>query len=351
MQNLEIDEDHFEEIQDILYDARQYLHRFNFSNPKFRALRDQCKNHHELCGLWAVLGECHNNPLFMNTTCAPVCQSCEFLLPEFRCPIDPNEVDAWYPGDVNAMFERIIIQPAYVKYEPHILSSPQRPSYDALDSSSKRGPWILQLDQFLSDEEADRLIELGIDTGFQPSYTALGSRPDGSLDAYADTSRTSSSTYCDSATCLQDPTIQSVIERLEQLTHVPESHYEHFHMLRYDVGQFFDTHSDFLYQHRNRQEGVRIFSVLMYLNDVNEGGTTRFKHMNLTIAPKRGRAVVWPSVLDGDPNSQDNRTDHESMPVLQGTKYGAYTFMSLFSKTLSNLFRFKYFVDCFFLQQ
>lgn len=61
----------------------------------------------------------------------------------------------------------------------------------------------------------------------------------------------------------------------------------------------------------------------MYLNDVEEGGGTNFPKLNLTVTPKTGRAVLWPSVMDRDPNVRDVRTDHQAMPVIRGIKYGA----------------------------
>ena len=42
-----------------------------------------------------------------------------------------------------------------------------------------------------------------------------------------------------------------------------------------------------------------------------------------TVEPKRGRALVWPSVLNEYPNECDDRTEHAALPVLAGEKYGA----------------------------
>jgi prolyl 4-hydroxylase len=61
----------------------------------------------------------------------------------------------------------------------------------------------------------------------------------------------------------------------------------------------------------------------MYLSDVEEGGGTNFPYVNETVTPKRGRAALWPSVLDQDPNSKDIRTSHQALPVIKGVKYGA----------------------------
>jgi hypothetical protein len=46
------------------------------------------------------------------------------------------------------------------------------------------------------------------------------------------------------------------------------------------------------------------------------GGGTNFPLLgNLTVMPKKGRALIWPSVLDEDPNAKDARTDHQALPV------------------------------------
>ena len=42
-----------------------------------------------------------------------------------------------------------------------------------------------------------------------------------------------------------------------------------------------------------------------------------------TVMPKQGRVLIWPSVLDEDPNQPDPRTLHEALVVEKGVKYGA----------------------------
>ena len=45
--------------------------------------------------------------------------------------------------------------------------------------------------------------------------------------------------------------------------------------------------------------------------------------------PKRGRVLIWPSVLDDDPNEKDDRTDHQALPVEAGKKYGANAWLHM----------------------
>jgi prolyl 4-hydroxylase len=69
---------------------------------------------------------------------------------------------------------------------------------------------------------------------------------------------------------------------------------------------------------------VRILTLYLYLNDVEEGGGTNFDELDITVMPKRGRALLWPSVLDSDPDKKDGRTTHQALPVGKGSiKYGA----------------------------
>ena len=72
----------------------------------------------------------------------------------------------------------------------------------------------------------------------------------------------------------------------------------------------------------HRQQGVRLLTFYLYLNDVEEGGGTEFDQLGVTVTPKRGRAALWPSVKNDNPNQQDGRTTHQALPVAKGVKYG-----------------------------
>lgn len=91
------------------------------------------------------------------------------------------------------------------------------------------------------------------------------------------------------------------------------------------------THHDYLIHHLDRPEGVRILTLFLYLNDVENGGGTEFPLLNITVTPKRGRALLWANVLDDDPNVKDPRTDHQALPVGEGSvKYGGKNVLMLY---------------------
>ena len=76
--------------------------------------------------------------------------------------------------------------------------------------------------------------------------------------------------------------------------------------------------------------GPRLYTFFLYLSDVEEGGTTAFTKLGFEVTPKKGRAVLWPSVLDGDPTKRDDRTFHEAKPVVRGEKYAANAWLHMY---------------------
>ena len=58
---------------------------------------------------------------------------------------------------------------------------------------------------------------------------------------------------------------------------------------------------------------------MIYLNDVEEGGETYFKFLDLKIKPESGLAIFWNNLYSfGWPNF---KTMHEALPPTKGKKY------------------------------
>jgi prolyl 4-hydroxylase len=124
-----------------------------------------------------------------------VCASCEQLHVGTRCPVDPGDTsgDAWQkPGDLNRMFESILANPDFQVYQPRALSRPSYAPGDTADTAPyKIGLWMVQLDSAVTDEEADRLVELGRREGYERSSDVGEEKPDGTFEAYVNDKRTS----------------------------------------------------------------------------------------------------------------------------------------------------------------
>lgn len=148
-------------------------------------------------------------------------------------------------------------------------------------------------------------------------------KPDGSHDSLVSESRTSHNTWCQEKSCYEDPLVAPVVERIANATRTKNENSEYLQLLQYEPGQYYKQHHDYIPHHRGMPCGVRILTMFIYLNDVEEGGGTSFPLLDITVQPKKGSALLWPSVLDGAPEEKDGRTEHEALPVLKGIKYGA----------------------------
>jgi len=76
--------------------------------------------------------------------------------------------------------------------------------------------------------------------------------------------------------------------------------------------------------------GPRVLTFLLYLSDVEEGGETAFPDLGVAIRPRRGRALLWPSVEDGDLEREEENTDHEALKVESGIKFAANVWIHLY---------------------
>ena len=69
---------------------------------------------------------------------------------------------------------------------------------------------------------------------------------------------------------------------------------------------------------------------------MEEGGATRFTDVfgddtgiHIDVKPKKGTALIWPSMLSDDILTIDERTYHAALEVTKGVKYGANAWLHL----------------------
>jgi prolyl 4-hydroxylase len=73
------------------------------------------------------------------------------------------------------------------------------------------------------------------------------------------------------------------------------------------------------------QGGQRVASLIIYLNDVEEGGATVFPRLGLTVGPKKGAAVYFEYC--NSLGQVDPQTLHGGLPVRKGEKWIATKWM------------------------
>ncbi|URW76698.1 2OG-Fe(II) oxygenase [Sphingomonas donggukensis] len=171
---------------------------------------------------------------------------------------------------------------------------------------------VYYMADFVTDEECHGLCFL-IDKGRRPS-TLLSETQDSEF-------RTSES--CDLHR--YTPQVRRIDERIADLLGIPHAHGETMQGQRYAPGQQFRAHydhfrSDMPYWPRMEAEGgQRTWTAMIYLSDVEEGGTTWFPQAGIRIPPRKRLLLAWNNMAaDGSPNPF---TLHEGTAVTKGTKY------------------------------
>jgi prolyl 4-hydroxylase len=175
------------------------------------------------------------NPKYMKKDCAPACKSCDYLSIEVRCPLDPDAPNAWSAGDLNAMFVRLSSEPYLSMYEAKVLSSPD----------TTGGPWVITMENVVTAEEAEHLIELGSIEGYERSGDVGKLKPDGTFDAHINSGRTSTNAWCEHE-CYKNETALAVMARLSNITGIIETNSEFLQLLRYEEGQHYQVHHDYI---------------------------------------------------------------------------------------------------------
>lgn len=278
----------------------------------------------------------------MHKNCPLVCETCEMEENELRCGVvDPND-NAYKPGDLNRMFMSIVSSGYYDDFNPSVLSAPAE-FHNAIAAAGKvsnettvnggelivnDGPWVVTFDDFLQDIEVEALIEWGHRRGFERSTGVGGVNADGTVKSVHIPGRTSENTWCQDV-CAQDPLVQQLSMRISDVTQIPDENAEYLQLLSYTEGQKYDSHHDFIPNHVDRSCGNRVVTFFLYLSDVEEGGATSFTSLNLEVKPKKGKALLWPNVLDSDPTRIDIRTYHAALPVISGRKFAANAWLHL----------------------
>lgn len=174
---------------------------------------------------------------------------------------------------------------------------------------------LFTVDDFLDDNECSYIKKL-IDENNRPSTIVGGDREP---DKYYRTSST-----CDLCN-LNDDYINGLEKRMGDYVGLDHDYAEGMQGQYYKYKQEFKTHTDYFepgtddYQKEAAVQGQRTWTFMLYLNDVEEGGETKFKNIDKTFYPKKGRGVIWMnSNIDGTPNSF---TEHQGSPVIKGEKY------------------------------
>jgi len=139
-------------------------------------------------------------------------------------------------------------------------------------ASGDANVWLVE--DFVSEEDAERLLDAAHDANFSTSPTQRSEGQDW---------RSSSSALLPRGS----PAAHRVAERAAAVCGVPVSFVEDLQVVRYRPGERYQPHLD--------SEGPdhRHWTLLLYLNDPGSGGATGFPLMGLKVMPSPRAALLW----------------------------------------------------------
>lgn len=119
--------------------------------------------------------------------------------------------------------------------------------------------------------------------------------------------------------------VARIEQRLSKLLGVPTENGEGVQILRYGIGAEYKPHYDFFLPEspgsakHMEKGGQRIATLIIYLNEVESGGSTIFPELDFEVFPRKGGAVYF-SYCDKR-ERLDRMTLHGGAPVQRGEKW------------------------------
>lgn len=173
-------------------------------------------------------------------------------------------------------------------------------------------PMYYEIDDFLTHDECDELIRTAQERGLEPSkvYSADADNND-------PTFRISDQTWIKQA--------DSITQKVSRVSGKPTENFEELQVVKYEKGGFFTPHYDAcdgdeaFCKRMTGNSGQRYMTLLMYLNDDFEGGETVFPKIDVSIKPKKGKALVFFNTDENGILIRDSL--HGGNPVESGTKW------------------------------
>ncbi len=168
---------------------------------------------------------------------------------------------------------------------------------------------IIEINNFLTDQECNDLIE------YSKTQTLLKSK------VLSETGNVESENRESEQIWFEDNS-HYVVKKIgilsSKITQKPLNYMEHLQFLKYNKGGYFNEHYDPEVNYKS-DTNDRIYTIIIYLNDDFEGGETYFKNIDMSIKPKKGKAVIFKS-LDENGNIL-KKSLHQGSEVTSGTKY------------------------------
>lgn len=178
-------------------------------------------------------------------------------------------------------------------------------------------PLVLTIDNFLTQDECNHMINISKNSMVRSlvSYEKQGAESSG---------RTSLNTWIQHN---HDEITQNIGEKIASVVGIPLENAEAYQVIYYDTNAEYRNHYD-SWDHDGSEKtlrcmkygGARLKTALVYLNEVEEGGSTLLNRVNVNVLPKQGKLLVFENTYSGT-NVKHPLSEHAGMPVIKGEKY------------------------------
>ena len=187
-------------------------------------------------------------------------------------------------------------------------------------------PYIYTIDNFLTEKECKFMIKVSKDNLKLAGVSKLDNEKNLEPGKYK--GRTNSSYWM---THDSYPETLKIAKKIAKKIGCNYKHFESFQVIHYNENEEYKYHYDAYdmnetekYKKFTRERGNRLRTVLVYLNDVEEGGGTGFDSLNeyqgeIIVEPKMGKMVVFNNV--NDDGSLNMKSRHSGLPVIKGEKW------------------------------
>ena len=190
-------------------------------------------------------------------------------------------------------------------------------------------PYIYTIDNFLTEKECKFIINVSKDNLKGAGVSLMDNEKESKVGEYK--GRTNSSYWMPHG--LYPETLE-IAKKIAEKIGCEREHFENFQVIHYNKNEEYKYHYDaYDISEPERYEkfcggpngrGNRLRTVLVYLNDVEEGGGTGFDRLSeyddeIIVEPKMGKMVVFTNV--NDDGSLNMKSRHAGLPVIKGEKW------------------------------
>ena len=187
-------------------------------------------------------------------------------------------------------------------------------------------PYIYTIDNFLTEKECKFIIKVSKNNLRLAGVSKMDNEKNLEPGIYK--GRTNSSYWM--AHDLYPETLK-IAKKIAKHIGCNYKHFENFQVIHYNKNEEYKYHYDAYdmndtekYKKFCGERGNRLRTVLVYLNDVGEGGGTGFDSLNeydseVIVEPKMGKMVVFNNL--NDDGSLNEKSRHAGLPVIKGEKW------------------------------